>query len=138
MIYSLKSIALSSESPNFVKLMEHCLTYSSIFLDNFQSVPKKLRKVTIESRFQRMFDEDQFKVQCKSSSAMWTGDAHSFNIYIYTDKVDKRGRKVKQSSSENLRKYYQLEGGRGGFVSACYSANEWGCLFYYRGGKQEE
>ncbi len=32
------------------------------------------------------------------------------SLYCVADNVDKRGRKVKQSSSEDLRKYYRLEG----------------------------
>ncbi|XP_037934381.1 ESF1 homolog [Teleopsis dalmanni] len=53
----------------------------------FKSFPKSQRKVKIDNRFQRMFTDDVFKIQ-------------------YT--VDKHGRKLNKSSSENLRKFYEI------------------------------
>lgn len=53
----------------------------------YRQIPKTERKVKIDKRFQSMFDNDKFKVK-------------------YT--IDKRGRPVNQSSSENLKKYYDL------------------------------
>ncbi|XP_064384218.1 ESF1 homolog isoform X2 [Halichondria panicea] len=54
----------------------------------YKRVPRREAKVNIDARFQHMFSDKRFKVQ--------------YN-------VDKRGRKVNESSSEDLRKYYQLE-----------------------------
>lgn len=53
----------------------------------FKRVPRSARKVKIDKRFQSMFSDKKFKVK-------------------YT--VDKRGRPVNQSSTENFRKYYEL------------------------------
>ncbi|XP_076638892.1 ESF1 homolog isoform X2 [Colletes latitarsis] len=53
----------------------------------FKRIPKTERKVKIDKRFQSMFKDKKFTVQ-------------------YT--IDKRGRPVNQTSSENLRKYYDL------------------------------
>ena len=53
----------------------------------FKRIPKAERKVKVDKRFQGMFKDKRFAVK-------------------YT--VDKRGRPVNQSSSENLRKYYDL------------------------------
>ncbi|XP_054013841.1 ESF1 homolog [Hylaeus anthracinus] len=53
----------------------------------FKRIPKNERKVKIDKRFQSMFKDKKFTVQ-------------------YT--VDKRGRPVQETSSENLRKYYDL------------------------------
>lgn len=53
----------------------------------FKRIPKAERKVKIDKRFQGMFKDKRFTVQ-------------------YT--VDKRGRPVSQTSSENLKKYYDL------------------------------
>lgn len=53
----------------------------------FKRIPKAERKVKIDKRFQGMFKDKKFAVK-------------------YT--VDKRGRPVNQTSSENLRKYYDL------------------------------
>lgn len=53
----------------------------------FKRIPKTERKVKIDKRFQSMFNDKKFTVQ-------------------YT--IDKRGRPVNQTSSENLRKYYDL------------------------------
>lgn len=53
----------------------------------YRQIPKTERKVKIDKRFQSMFDNEKFKVK-------------------YT--VDKRGKPVNQTSSENLRKYYDL------------------------------
>lgn len=54
----------------------------------YKQIPKHERKVKIDKRFQSMFSDDKFKVK-------------------YT--VDKRGRPVNETSTENLRKYYDLE-----------------------------
>lgn len=56
----------------------------------YRQIPKNERKVKIDKRFQSMFNDDKFKVK-------------------YT--VDKRGRPVNETSTENLRKYYDLESG---------------------------
>ncbi|XP_043259726.1 ESF1 homolog isoform X2 [Colletes gigas] len=53
----------------------------------FKRIPKTERKVKIDKRFQSMFNDKKFTVQ-------------------YT--IDKRGRPINQTSSENLRKYYDL------------------------------
>ncbi|XP_077290002.1 ESF1 homolog [Arctopsyche grandis] len=53
----------------------------------YRQIPKTERKVKIDKRFQSMFDNEKFKVK-------------------YT--VDKRGKPVNQTSSENLKKYYDL------------------------------
>lgn len=53
----------------------------------FKRIPKAERKVKIDERFQGMFKDKRFAVK-------------------YT--VDKRGRPVNQTSSENLRKYYDM------------------------------
>ncbi|XP_061936109.1 ESF1 homolog isoform X2 [Apis cerana] len=53
----------------------------------FKRIPKTERKVKIDKRFQSMFKDNKFKIQ-------------------YT--IDKRGRPINQTSSENLRKYYDL------------------------------
>ncbi|CAK1556372.1 unnamed protein product [Leptosia nina] len=54
----------------------------------YRQIPKHERKVKIDKRFQSMFNDDKFKVK-------------------YT--VDKRGRPINETSTENLRKYYDLE-----------------------------
>lgn len=54
----------------------------------YRQIPKHERKVKIDKRFQSMFSDDKFKVK-------------------YT--VDKRGRPVNETSTENLRKYYEIE-----------------------------
>lgn len=56
----------------------------------YKQIPKHERKVKIDKRFSSMFSDDKFKVK-------------------YT--VDKRGRPVNETSTENLRKYYDLESG---------------------------
>ncbi|XP_031835837.1 ESF1 homolog isoform X2 [Nomia melanderi] len=53
----------------------------------FKRIPKTERKVKIDKRFQGMFKDKKFAVQ-------------------YT--IDKRGRPISQTSSENLKKYYDL------------------------------
>ncbi|XP_057329046.1 ESF1 homolog [Microplitis mediator] len=53
----------------------------------FRGMPKNERKIKIDKRFSSMLKNKEFRV-------------------VYT--VDKRGRPVNQSSSENLRKYYDL------------------------------
>ncbi|XP_055606701.1 ESF1 homolog [Uranotaenia lowii] len=54
----------------------------------FKGIPKAEKKVTIDKRFQSMFNDERFNVK------------HT---------IDKYGRKVKQGGSEELRKYYQVE-----------------------------
>ncbi|VVC92163.1 unnamed protein product [Leptidea sinapis] len=54
----------------------------------YRQIPKHERKVKIDKRFQSMFSDDKFKVK-------------------YT--VDKRGRPINDTSTENLRKYYDLD-----------------------------
>ncbi|KAH8245589.1 hypothetical protein KR032_012252 [Drosophila birchii] len=54
----------------------------------FRGVPKVQRKVKIDKRFQGMFTDDKFKVK-------------------YT--IDKYGRPVNKSNSEDLRKFYELD-----------------------------
>ncbi|CAG9786637.1 unnamed protein product [Diatraea saccharalis] len=54
----------------------------------YRQIPKHERKVKIDKRFQSMFNDEKFKVK-------------------YT--VDKRGRPVNETSTENLKKYYDLE-----------------------------
>lgn len=54
----------------------------------YKQIPKHERKVKIDKRFQSMFSDERFKVK-------------------YT--VDKRGRPISETSTENLRKYYDLE-----------------------------
>ncbi|KOC70577.1 ESF1 like protein [Habropoda laboriosa] len=53
----------------------------------FKRIPRAERMVKIDKRFQSMFKDKKFKVQ-------------------YT--IDKRGRPIQHTSSENLRKYYEL------------------------------
>lgn len=53
----------------------------------FKSLPKEQRKVKIDKRFQGMFTNDKFKVK-------------------YT--VDKYGRRINKSNTEDLKKYYEL------------------------------
>ncbi|XP_026327429.1 ESF1 homolog [Hyposmocoma kahamanoa] len=54
----------------------------------YRQIPKYERKVKIDKRFQSMFKDEKFKVK-------------------YT--VDKRGRPLNETSTENLRKFYELE-----------------------------
>ncbi|XP_049873329.1 ESF1 homolog [Pectinophora gossypiella] len=54
----------------------------------YRQIPKHERKVKIDKRFQSMFSDEKFKVK-------------------YT--VDKRGRPVNETSTENLRKYYDID-----------------------------
>lgn len=62
--------------------------FSHVFKDpRFQRVPVKERKLKIDKRFKGMFKDKRFSLK-------------------YT--VDKRGRPIKSSTSENLQKYYQL------------------------------
>lgn len=53
----------------------------------YREVPKTQRKVKIDKRFQSMFDNEKFKIK-------------------YT--IDKRGKPINQTSTENLKKYYDL------------------------------
>ncbi|KAG5887354.1 hypothetical protein JTB14_018369 [Gonioctena quinquepunctata] len=62
--------------------------FSHIATDpKFRRIPKSQRKVKIDKRFQSMFSDKKFKVK-------------------YT--IDKRGRPVNHTSSEDLRRYYEL------------------------------
>uniref|UniRef100_A0A1B6D9T8 Uncharacterized protein n=1 Tax=Clastoptera arizonana TaxID=38151 RepID=A0A1B6D9T8_9HEMI len=62
--------------------------FSHIYKDpRFKSIPKSEKKVKIDKRFQSIFSDKKFHVK-------------------YT--VDKRGRPINQSSTENFRKYYHL------------------------------
>ncbi|XP_041979011.1 ESF1 homolog [Aricia agestis] len=54
----------------------------------YKQIPKHERKVKIDKRFQSMFSDDKFKVKYS---------------------VDKRGRPINETSTENLRKYYDLD-----------------------------
>lgn len=54
----------------------------------YRQIPKHERKVKIDKRFQSMFNDEKFKVK-------------------YT--VDKRGKPINETSTENLRKYYDLD-----------------------------
>uniref|UniRef100_A0A1B0FFZ6 Uncharacterized protein n=1 Tax=Glossina morsitans morsitans TaxID=37546 RepID=A0A1B0FFZ6_GLOMM len=54
----------------------------------FKILTKVERKVKIDERFQEMFTNNKFKVKCH---------------------VDKYGRKINKSSSEDLRRYYELD-----------------------------
>lgn len=54
----------------------------------YRQIPKHERKVKIDNRFESMFKDEKFKVK-------------------YT--IDKRGRPINETSTENLRKYYDLE-----------------------------
>ncbi|KAJ8731487.1 hypothetical protein PYW07_004651 [Mythimna separata] len=54
----------------------------------YRQIPKHERKVKIDKRFQSMFKDEKFKVK-------------------YT--VDKRGRPINETSTENLRKYYEVD-----------------------------
>lgn len=53
----------------------------------FKSLPKSHKKVKIDKRFQPMFENEKFKLKYS---------------------VDKRGRKINTTSSEDLKKYYDL------------------------------
>lgn len=58
----------------------------------YRQIPKHERKVQIDKRFQSMFNDEKFKVK-------------------YT--VDKRGRPINETSTENLRKYYEVDESEG-------------------------
>ncbi|KAJ8721994.1 hypothetical protein PYW08_004396 [Mythimna loreyi] len=58
----------------------------------YRQIPKHERKVKIDKRFQSMFKDEKFKVK-------------------YT--VDKRGRPINETSTENLRKYYEVDESEG-------------------------
>lgn len=53
----------------------------------FKKLPKHERKIKIDKRFKSMFHDEKFKIKFS---------------------VDKRGRPVKLSSKENLKKYYDI------------------------------
>ena len=56
-----------------------------------------------------MFTDKKFKVKCMYYNTKIK--AHTLIAYLFLlDAVDRRGRKVKQSSSEDLRKYYDIDG----------------------------
>ncbi|XP_076816691.1 ESF1 homolog [Clavelina lepadiformis] len=62
--------------------------FQSVFRDHrFKSIKEKQRKIKIDARFQSMFTDDRFKLQYD---------------------VDKRGKPVHETSSQNLKKYYRL------------------------------
>ena len=95
-----------------------------------QTIPRHARKVKIDARFRSMFTDRRFKVKCTltyhSFPAMFQGLKHlyawerdcsclsNYDIISFVlsslDSVDRKGRRVKQTSNEDLRKYYQLEG----------------------------
>ncbi|CAB3261334.1 unnamed protein product [Arctia plantaginis] len=54
----------------------------------YRQIPKHERKIKIDKRFQSMFNDEKFKVKYS---------------------VDKRGRPINETSTENLRKYYDVE-----------------------------
>lgn len=54
----------------------------------YRQIPKHERKVKIDKRFESMFKDEKFKVKYS---------------------VDKRGRPINETSTENLRKYYELD-----------------------------
>lgn len=54
----------------------------------YRQIPKHERKVKIDKRFESMFSDEKFKVKYS---------------------IDKRGRPINETSTENLRKYYELE-----------------------------
>ncbi|XP_075978236.1 ESF1 homolog [Anticarsia gemmatalis] len=58
----------------------------------YKQIPKHERKVKIDKRFQSMFKDEKFKVKYS---------------------VDKRGRPINETSTENLRKYYEVEDSEG-------------------------
>lgn len=58
----------------------------------FRKVPRKVRKVAIDSRFKAMFG----------------GDNRAFSET--KAKVDKRGRPIKFNAKENFRRYYNIDG----------------------------
>lgn len=57
-----------------------------------------------------MFSDKRFKVKCENYCC--TLLVLLMLAYSIIDTVDKRGRRVKQSSSDDLRKYYDLNGKR--------------------------
>ena len=56
-----------------------------------------------------MFTDESFKVKCE---LIWSHDLHVILSRYTLDRVDKRGKKVSQSSTENMKKYYQLDEGK--------------------------
>ncbi|CAH1638128.1 unnamed protein product [Spodoptera littoralis] len=58
----------------------------------YRQIPKHERKVKIDKRFQSMFKDEKFKVKYS---------------------VDKRGRPINETSTENLRKYYEVDESEG-------------------------
>lgn len=69
-----------------------------------QTVPRRKRKVSIDPRFKSMFTDESFQVKCKRKVLI-----DSIFLQILIDKTDKRGSAVNQSSSEDLRKYYDIQ-----------------------------
>lgn len=68
--------------------MENDKRFAKFVMDpKFRRIPKSERKVKIDKRFKNMFKEGKFKVK-------------------YT--VDKRGRPVNTTSTEDLKRYYEL------------------------------
>ncbi|KAF9405981.1 hypothetical protein HW555_013482 [Spodoptera exigua] len=62
----------------------------------YRQIPKHERKVKIDKRFQSMFNDEKFKVKYS---------------------VDKRGRPINETSTENLRKYYEVDDSEGSSAS---------------------
>ena len=66
-----------------------------------------------------MFTDKKFKVKCMYYNAKIK--THTLIAYLFLlDAVDRRGRKVKQSSSEDLRKYYDIDGKEESVTSLYY------------------
>jgi hypothetical protein len=77
--------------------------FSHIALDpRFKRIPKREQKIKIDKRFQSMFKDKRFKVN-------------------YT--VDKRGRPVIHTSSEDLKKYYDLSSDEDDSEFECAKSN---------------
>lgn len=73
----------------------------------FRNVPRKDRKIKIDKRFEAMFTDDKFKLKYS---------------------VDQRGRPIKHSQIEDLKKYYELsEASDEEVEKAVESANEDEC-----------
>ncbi|KAG5321975.1 ESF1 protein, partial [Pseudoatta argentina] len=73
----------------------------------FRRIPKAERKVKIDRRFKGMFEDEKFTVK-------------------YT--IDKRGRPVNQTTTEDLRKYYDLSSSEDEDTSVNKNENKGDCL----------
>lgn len=83
-----KFLRLSSAKVSFEAPRMEDKRFSHIISDpKFRRIPKGERKIKIDKRFQSMFKDKQFKVK-------------------YT--VDKRGRPINHTSTEDLKRYYEL------------------------------